>query len=282
MMPWPADYQRRWTLANGIACSGVGLHSGASATVRLVPREAGGLWIGKGTGNASRALHSNLVRPSRLCTLVQLASGTIATVEHLLAAIGGCGITDLEILVDGEEIPLLDGSALPWVELFSSAGLEDLGPRQPLPALGETICIQQGDAFIRATPCEQLRLSAAVNYASKAIGPLLYELDLNPASFVAELSSARTFGFADQIGQLQAAGLIRGGSLDNALVCDQQRWLNPPLRFSDEPVRHKLLDLVGDLALASFPRAHVFAYRGSHALHIQLAQALDHALGEPV
>jgi UDP-3-O-[3-hydroxymyristoyl] N-acetylglucosamine deacetylase len=102
---------------------------------------------------------------------------------------------------------------------------------------------------------------------------------LTPQAFVDEIAPARTFGFKDQVEQLRAAGLIQGGALDNALVCDGERWLNPPLRFADEPVRHKLLDLLGDLALAGLPRAQVFAYRGSHGLHTALAAALAEAFG---
>jgi UDP-3-O-[3-hydroxymyristoyl] N-acetylglucosamine deacetylase len=107
-----------------------------------------------------------------------------------------------------------------------------------------------------------------------AIGRQLFSLDLTPASFVREIAPARTFGFREQVEQLRAAGLIQGGALDNALVCDGAEWLNPPLRFVDEPVRHKLLDLLGDLALVGLPRAQVFAYRGSHGLHTALAAAL--------
>jgi UDP-3-O-[3-hydroxymyristoyl] N-acetylglucosamine deacetylase len=125
-----------------------------------------------------------------------------------------------------------------------------------------------------ALPSERPRLSAAVAYPQAAIGQQLFSLELTPQRFVAEIAPARTFGFLEQIEQLRAAGLIQGGALDNALVCDGESWVNPPLRFSDEPVRHKLLDLLGDLALVGLPMAQVFAFRGSHGLHTALAGAL--------
>jgi UDP-3-O-[3-hydroxymyristoyl] N-acetylglucosamine deacetylase len=117
-------------------------------------------------------------------------------------------------------------------------------------------------------------LAAAIEFDQPAIGRQLFSLELTPEAFVEQIAPARTFGFKQQVEQLLAAGLIKGGALDNALVCDGDSWVNPPLRFADEPVRHKLLDLLGDLALAGLPQAQVFAFRGSHGLHTALAAAL--------
>ena len=203
-----------------------------------------------------------------------VAGRPLATVEHLLAALAGVGLTQAEIWVDGHEIPLLDGSALPWVEAIAEAGLVDLGPRAPLPALAAPISCQRGESFVQALPSERLLLSAAIEFPQPAIGRQLFSLSLSPETFVREIAPARTFGFKDQVEQLRQAGLIQGGALDNALVCDGDHWLNPPLRFDDEPVRHKLLDLIGDLALVGLPLAQVMAFRASHNLHTQLAAAL--------
>ncbi len=123
-------------------------------------------------------------------------------------------------------------------------------------------------------------LRAAIESPQPAIGKQLFSIVLTPAAFVEQIAPARTFGFRDQVEMLLKAGLIKGGALDNALVCDGENWLNPPLRFVDEPVRHKLLDLIGDLALVGLPQAQVMAYRGSHALHTQLAAALHLKLTE--
>jgi UDP-3-O-[3-hydroxymyristoyl] N-acetylglucosamine deacetylase len=255
---------------------GVGLHSGAVARVRLQPSDQPGYrvgWLERPTEPLQR-LAPEQVCDTRLCTALQLHGGRLATVEHLLAALAGCGVSRAEILVEGGEIPLLDGSALPWVEAIGEAGLQELGERPPVPLPAEPLLLRHGLSFIALTPADQLRLVAAVEYPQAAIGRQLYSLDLTPDSFVREIAPARTFGFREQVEQLRAAGLIQGGALDNALVCDGAQWLNPPLRFADEPVRHKLLDLLGDLALVGLPRAQVFAYRGSHGLHTALAAAL--------
>lgn len=276
MSLWPEDYQQAWTLAAAVERRGVGLHSGAQSRVRLQPSERPGFWVGSlgaAAGELTR-LHPDQVRDTRLCTALQAGPQRLATVEHLLAALAGTGLTHVELLVEGEEVPLLDGSAQGWVEAIAEAGLTCLGERPPLQALDGPITVQQGSAFITALPAERIRLAAAVEYPQAAIGRQLFSLDLSPATFVAELAPARTFGFREQIEQLRAAGLIQGGALDNALVCDGDHWINPPLRFLDEPVRHKLLDLLGDLALVGLPQAQVFAYRGSHGLHTSLAAVL--------
>jgi UDP-3-O-[3-hydroxymyristoyl] N-acetylglucosamine deacetylase len=127
---------------------------------------------------------------------------------------------------------------------------------------------------ITATPATTFRVVGIIDFPQRAIGQQQLSLDLTPERFVKEIAPARTFGFRDQVEQLRAAGLIQGGALDNALVCDGDHWVNPPLRFPDEPVRHKLLDLIGDLALVGFPQAQVLVYRGSHGLHTDLAAAL--------
>ena len=276
MTAWPCDYERAWTLAAAVERRGVGLHGGAEARVRLQPGVRPGFWVGwlDRPAEPLQRLHPGLVHETQLCTALRLEGGRLATVEHLLAALAGCGISQAEILVEGSEIPLLDGSALPWVEAIAEAGLREIGDREPLPLPAEPLLLRQGLGFVALTPAERLRLVAAVEYPQPAIGRQLFSIELSPAAFVREVAPARTFGFREQVEQLRAAGLIQGGALDNALVCDGGEWLNPPLRFADEPVRHKLLDLLGDLALVGLPRAQVFAYRGSHGLHTALAAAL--------
>ncbi|MBD2423509.1 UDP-3-O-acyl-N-acetylglucosamine deacetylase [Cyanobium sp. FACHB-13342] len=276
-MPWPTDYTGAWTLHASVERRGVGLHSGAESRVRLQPSERPGYWVGwlDAPELPLCRLTPAQVRDTRLCTALQLDQRRLATVEHLLAALAGTGVTQAEILVTGEEIPLLDGSALPWVEALAEAGLEALpGPSGGL-ALAQPITVSSGASFATALPYEGLRLGAAIEFAEAAIGRQLFSLDLSPRQFVAEIAPARTFGLRSQVDQLREAGLIQGGCLENALVCDGDQWLNPPLRFAEEPVRHKILDLLGDLALVGLPRAQVFAYRGSHGLHTSLAAALS-------
>ncbi len=276
MASWPSDYSGAWTLAQAVERSGVGLHSGATGRVRLQASERNGYWVGRldQPQQPLQRLAPSQVFDTQLCTCLALDSGRLATVEHLLAALAGVGVSQAEIWVSGEEIPLLDGSALPWVEAIAEAGLVAMGPRPCSDPLTEAITLWRGSSFVTALPAERLSIAAAIEFQQPAIGRQLFSLQLTPELFVAQIAPARTFGFREQVEQLRAAGLIQGGALDNALVCDGDHWLNPPLRFADEPVRHKLLDLLGDLALAGLPQAQVFAYRGSHGLHTALAAAL--------
>jgi UDP-3-O-[3-hydroxymyristoyl] N-acetylglucosamine deacetylase len=273
---WPSDYSQAWTLAAAVERSGVGLHSGAVARLRLEPYEQPGYWVAwlDEPNLAPQRLHPDQVCETQLCTALQWDQRRLATVEHLLAALAGVGISSALLLVDGPEIPLMDGSAQPWVEAIAEAGLKPLGARSPQHALQAPITLQHGQSFATALPSDCLRLGAAIEFPQAAIGRQLYSLELTPQAFVEQIAPARTFGFKQQVEQLLAAGLIKGGALDNALVCDGEGWVNPPLRFADEPVRHKLLDLLGDLALAGLPQAQVFAFRGSHGLHTALAAAL--------
>ena len=280
MVDWPADYSSCWTLAGRAEIEGVGLHSGAMSRVRLAPASRPGFWVGwlDAADAPLQRLEPGQVCETTLCTALNLGGRRLATVEHLLAALAGTGLTQATIWVDGPELPLLDGSALPWVHLIAEAGLRQLGPRAAVPRLDRPLTLQDGSSFVTALPAAGLHLGAAIDFDQPAIGRQVLALALSPRTFVAEIAPARTFGLLSQVEQLRAAGLIRGGALDNALVCDGERWLNPPLRFADEPVRHKILDLLGDLALVGLPQAQVFAYRGSHRLHTDLAAALDREL----
>ena len=273
---WPSDYSQAWTLQAAVERCGVGLHSGAQARVRLEPSDQPGFRVGwlDASQQEPVLLQPDQVCETQLCTALQLDQRRLATVEHLLAALAGVGLTSVTMLVEGHEIPLMDGSAQPWVEAIAEVGLQALGPRPQGRPLSQPITLQQGQSFATALPSDRLRVAAAIDFPQVAIGRQLFSLDLTPEAFVEEIAPARTFGFKDQVDQLLAAGLIKGGALDNALVCDGEGWLNPPLRFADEPVRHKLLDLLGDLALAGLPQAQVFAFRGSHGLHTALAAAL--------
>ena len=273
---WPADYSLAWTLAAPVERSGVGLHSGGVSRVRLEPSEQPGFRVGwlDAPQEPLQLLQPSQVCETQLCTALKLDQRRLATVEHLLAALAGVGLTAVTLRVEGDEIPLLDGSAQPWVEAIAEAGLQGLGSRPVSEPLSRPITLQQGQSFVTALPSDRLRLAAAIEFPQAAIGRQFFSVELTPEAFVRDIAPARTFGFREQVEQLRAAGLIQGGALDNALVCDGDHWLNPPLRFADEPVRHKLLDLLGDLALAGLPQAQVFAFRGSHGLHTALAAAL--------
>jgi len=252
---------------------GVGLHTGQMCTVtleRLPPGEGRVFYVNRQPVPA----RVSAVRPSRLCTTLAQGDVMIHTVEHLLAALVGLGIADVAIEVSGGEVPLLDGSALPWVVL-----LRDWGTGKPLVAgvVTEPVVVQAGDRFVCALPASELTLTYGIDFPDyPAIGRQWLTWIPEREDFGTAIAPARTFGLAGQIAQLQAQGLIRGGSLANALVCDRERgWVNPPLRFADEPVRHKLLDFLGDLGLlGALPRGHFLAYKAGHDLHIRLAARL--------
>jgi UDP-3-O-[3-hydroxymyristoyl] N-acetylglucosamine deacetylase len=214
----------------------------------------------------------------------QLGKGEVCvrTVEHLLAALAGMGVDNARIEIDGPEVPLLDGSASLWTANITQVGLVSQPVNNQVTlAITEPIWVYQGDAFVCALPAPETRFSYGIDFDLPAIGNQWHswlqntELGKASASFAAEIAPARTFGLLHQIEHLQKTGLIKGGSLDNALICGPEGWLNPPLRFANEPVRHKILDLVGDLSLlGTFPIAHFLAYKASHNLHIQLAQRI--------
>jgi len=256
-----------------LTLSGVGLHTGQMCTVRLerlAPGQGRVFYVHQQPIPAQ----VSCVRPSHLCTTLAQGDGVIHTVEHLLAALVGLGIPDVAIEVTGGEVPLLDGSALPWVEL-----LRAWGTGQPLVAgaVTEPVVVQEGDRFVCALPASELTLTYGIDFPDyPAIGRQWLTWVPGREDFGTFIAPARTFGLADQVAQFQAQGLIRGGSLANALVCDRERgWLNPPLRFADEPVRHKMLDFLGDLGLlGALPRGHFLAYKAGHRLHIQLAHRL--------
>ena len=132
----------------------------------------------------------------------------------------------------------------------------------------------KGSSVIALTPSTKTKIISTISFSYKAIGNQTYEIDLNPKCFVENIAPARTFGFKDQFQELSELGLIKGGSLENALVCDGDKWVNPPLRFSNEPIRHKILDLIGDLALVGLPKAQILVYKGSHSLNALLASSL--------
>ncbi|MEH2389232.1 MAG: UDP-3-O-acyl-N-acetylglucosamine deacetylase [Nostoc sp.] len=273
------------TLAAQITQTGVGLHSGVSTQVRILPADAGsGRYFVRVDLPDLPIIPAQVAAVSHTVLSTQLGKGEVyvRTVEHLLAALSGMGVDNARIEIDGPEVPLLDGSASVWTANITQVGLVSQPVNNQIPlAITEPIWVYQGDAFVCALPAPETRFSYGIDFDLPAIGnqwhswSLTAELEKASASFAAEIAPARTFGLLDQIEHLQKTGLIKGGSLDNALVCGSEGWLNPPLRFANEPVRHKILDLVGDLSLlGTFPTAHLLAYKASHNLHIQLAQRI--------
>ena len=262
------------TLKREFELSGVGLHLGVDTTVRVMPAN-----LGSGRYFVRVDLPGKPIIPAKVTAVGQTTLSTeltaneakVRTVEHLLASLAANGVDDARIEIDREEVPLLDGSAKNWCEAIASVGVTESNAGE-VKAITEPIWIREKDIFVAALPAPETRFTYGIDFPYQAIGNQWYSWSPDRANFNTEVAPARTFGFAEQIEQLQQAGLIKGGSLENALVCSDSGWVNPPLRFTNEPARHKLLDLVGDMSLlGQIPTAHYIAYKASHKLHTQLA-----------
>jgi UDP-3-O-[3-hydroxymyristoyl] N-acetylglucosamine deacetylase len=266
------------TIAAPFSLFGIGLHSGeqVSVTVSPAPINSGRYFV---YGEAKIPADTTVVAASQLSTELRQNGTGVRTVEHLLSALFGMGVHNACIELDRPELPILDGSALPWVEAIAKVGIATQVEGDRLIPLTEPVTVRKGDSFVTAIPADTLRFTYGIEYPSKAIGEQWFSWSPAIANFserfADEIAPARTFTLAAYIDQARAAGLIKGGSLENALVCDGDRWINPPLRFDNEPCRHKLLDLIGDLSLLGFlPRAHILAYKASHHLHAEFAIAV--------
>jgi len=265
-------------------CAGVGVHSGAHARVVLspAPADSGVVFVRtdvRDRDNRIRALAENTAS-TQLGTSLRNSEGVeIATVEHLLAACAGLGVDNLVVEVDGPEMPILDGSSAPFVRVLMNAGLRQQGAPQRLIRILAPIEVTAGTkrvALLPAADQDDLALDVTIRFADPAIGVQRRKAMLTPEIFLTEIADARTFGFMADVEALHAMGRGRGASLENTVVVEAGRVVNPEgLRFEDEFVRHKLLDAVGDLALAGAPIAGRFvADQPGHALNAQLVRAL--------
>jgi UDP-3-O-[3-hydroxymyristoyl] N-acetylglucosamine deacetylase len=276
------------TIAREITHIGVGLHSGVSTQVRIIPAPSGSGRYFVRTDLPDKPIipaQVTVVNETVLSTQLGKGEASVRTVEHLLASLCGMGVNNVRIEIDGPEVPLLDGSAQIWAQSIAQVGLvpqsatnNEISKTLSEPIVSEPIWVHQGDAFVCALPSSETRFTYGIDFDLTAIGNQWHSWSLDKNlqnTFAEEIAPARTFGLLHQIEHLRKSGLIKGGSLENALVCGPEGWLNPPLRFANEPVRHKILDLVGDLSLlGNLPNAHYMAYKASHNLHIQLAQRI--------
>ena len=280
MFSFPDNYEQGWTLRNEITKDGIGLHTGLKCKVIIKPTELPGFHFSfSEESNKIFSIDITQVRNTPLCTTIDLNGKKISTVEHLLASLIGAGLTHVHIEITGSEIPLLDGSASCWIEEIEKVGMiNSITSPKSRPELTSPIFVKKRESVIFAIPSKKLKLIGLIDFPHRAIGQQMFSIELSPKNFVKEIAPARTFGFLDQLEELKKAGLIKGGTLENALVCNGDSWVNPPLRFENEPARHKLLDLIGDLAFVGLPRAQIFVYKGSHSLHTEFAASLQKVL----
>ncbi len=264
------------TLRQPVTVTGHGLHSNLPCRVIIRPVEqASGLRFLHEPSGIEIPAKADLVGDLSLATTLVKDGLRFGTVEHLLAALSGLEIEHALIEVDSEELPILDGSAAPWVEAIAAAGARDLpGSRRFIKVL-RPVEVTVGGKWMRVSPHAGLRLRYTIDFSHPAIGRQSRELSLDPEKFRRELSHARTFCMEEDIAFMRSRGLALGGSLENAVVFSAQGPLNEALRYEDEAVRHKMLDLVGDLALLGAPLLGlVEAHAAGHALHVALVKAL--------
>jgi UDP-3-O-[3-hydroxymyristoyl] N-acetylglucosamine deacetylase len=278
----PIDMARRKTLKTSIGCVGVGLHSGRRVTLTLRPAAAGtGIVFRRTDLDIAIPARFDRVADTRLCTALvaeDAPQARIGTVEHVMAALAGTGVTDAILDIDGAEVPILDGSAAPFVFLIDCAGTVTHHAPAPVIEVLRRVRVEEKGAFVELLPAATAGFEASltIEFPATAIGSQSLGLRLTPAAFRAGLADARTFTLAGEIERLRAAGLAQGGSLANAIVVDGPLVLNPGgLRRPDEFVRHKLLDVVGDLALAGAAfSARFIGHRSGHALNNRLLRTL--------
>ena len=272
---------RQTTLASEVSLTGTGVHSGAPVSIVLYPADGDqGLRFllsnddGEGTEIAA---DQRWVTGVTLCTVLGDGNGaSVATVEHLLAALRGLGVDNALIEIDSSEVPIMDGSSASFVEAIDEVGLVELDcPRRFLKVL-KPIIVEEGGAYGELSPHNGFRLDVEIEFDTPLIGQQRIEIDINPGSFRRELSRARTFGFMKDVERLWAAGLALGASLDNTVAIGEDRIINREgLRYTDEFVRHKALDAVGDLALAGAPILGAYrSRRGGHRLNSLVLKAM--------
>jgi UDP-3-O-[3-hydroxymyristoyl] N-acetylglucosamine deacetylase len=274
---------RQRTLKQRASLEGVGLHSGAKVRVTVAPAPADSGIVFERIDLAPRveipALAERVV-DTTLNTSLGVGDVRVGTVEHLLAALAGCGIDNVRIEVEGPEIPILDGSAAPFVQLVHDAGVHEQRATRRYLLVSKPVVVQDGDKSARLLPSRRFSVSYTIDFKHPLISDQRYRVELSERAFQREIARARTFGFKRDVERLHKAGLARGGSLENAVVVDDFNILNPEgLRYPDEFVRHKILDAIGDLALIGMPIiGHLEAVKSGHALNYQLVRK---ALSEP-
>lgn len=266
--------RRQTSLKEKVVCRGKTLHSGALSCVTVHPRLSGGIVFCRNAGGVScaqtAACWRNVVE-SELCTTLRSDDGhTIATIEHLMAALAACGVDHALVEVSGDELPAMDGSAAPYVEMIEAAGVVELAEPRRVIRILEPLVVRDADRYIQARPAGRLTISCQIEFHYIAQQSYRFDGDFG------DITPARTFCYAGDVEAMRKRGRALGGSLSNALVLNENGAINPEgMRFGDECARHKVLDMVGDLLLAGAPlQADITAFRPGHALTLKFLRAL--------
>jgi len=268
------------TVRRPVELTGVGLHSGAAVTVRLCPAPEDTGIVFRRTDLRDFEIEAHMRHVSRvvLATTLMKKGVMLSTVEHLLSALYGLSIDNLIVEINSLEVPIADGSALPYATLIQEAGIEEQRRERTFLRVVKPMIVEDGDKFIEITPADDFFIRYEIDFQHPLIRQQKLELEVTPENYFKEIAFARTFGFFSEVEQLRKSNLIRGGTLDNAVVLSEDGLLSGTLRARDEFVRHKALDLIGDIALCGRPiLGRVHARKAGHALHTRLAAFLtDH------
>lgn len=271
----------QYTLKTAVSCYGVGLHSGDPVNLTIRPAsENSGIHFFRTDLDDKNGIPARMdkVVDTRLATTIADKEMYVSTTEHLMAALQGYGVDNANIEIDGAEVPIMDGSAAPFMLLLKRAGLKKQKAMRKVLRITKEFVFTAGDSEIRISPYEGFKVSGEIHFEDSFIQTQTYTLDLNADTFIKEISQARTFGYVEQVEELWANGLAQGGNLDNVIAIhwDRNSILNESgLRFSDEFIRHKVLDLIGDVALMGCPiLGHITATRCGHTQHLAFMKAL--------
>ena len=265
------------TIRSAVECRGQGLHSGAPVQLRILPAPAGAGVVFRRTdldGFEVEAVSRNVARVSYATSLMKKGV-LISTTEHLLSALIGTGIDNAIVELDNLELPILDGSARPFVEAIRKVGIRKQRRPRTYLRIRRELELREGDKFIAVYPADTYSVSYSINFPHPLIGKETFSVDLSDGNYLSEIAPARTFGFLHEAEAMRQQGLIRGASQENAIVLTRDALMNPPLRFLNEFVRHKVLDLIGDLALLGKQiLGKVVADRAGHAMHTALVSRI--------
>jgi UDP-3-O-[3-hydroxymyristoyl] N-acetylglucosamine deacetylase len=265
------------TIRAAVACKGVGLHSGAPVHLRILPAPAGSGIVFRRSDLDDfeiEATGRNIARVSYATSLMKKGV-LISTTEHLLSAFIGTGIDNAIVELDNLELPILDGSAQPFVEMIQRAGIRRQRRPRSYMRIRRELELREGKKFIAVYPADSYSVSYSIDFPHPLIGKETFRVDLSDGNYLREIAAARTFGFLHEADAMRQQGLIRGASTENVIVLTAERVMNPPLRYTDEFVRHKVLDLIGDLALAGKQiLGNIVADRAGHAMHTALVSRL--------
>jgi UDP-3-O-[3-hydroxymyristoyl] N-acetylglucosamine deacetylase len=260
-----------------VECHGQGLHSGAPVQLRILPAPAGAGVVFRRTDLDDfevEAVSRNVARVSYATSLMKKGV-LISTTEHLLSALIGTGIDNAIVELDNLELPILDGSARPFVEAIRKVGIRKQRRPRTYLRIRRELELREGDKFIAVYPADTYSVSYSINFPHPLIGKETFSVDLSDGNYLSEIAPARTFGFLHEAEAMRQQGLIRGASQENAIVLTRDALMNPPLRFLNEFVRHKVLDLIGDLALLGKQiLGNVVADRAGHAMHTALVSRI--------